>query len=239
MRQACDHPYLCLSRSDVGSFENRDFDRIASHLVGLKVAGQEKVGGAVASGSSPNAFVQAQLDLIAQEDEEQECPICMEPMSDPIITQCAHIFCRECVTKIFAASLQPHCPTCRLEMPKKSIMSVPRKNRFTTDVHANWRSSAKIGMLISTIQGLNGQKCVVFSQWTAMMDLIGIALDKSNIKYSRIDGSMSLQNRVASVQSFNSDPSTTVMMLSLKAGGVGLNLTVSHAAALALLAHNT
>jgi len=26
MRQACDHPYLCLSRSDVGSFESRDFD---------------------------------------------------------------------------------------------------------------------------------------------------------------------------------------------------------------------
>jgi DNA repair protein RAD5 len=228
MRQACDHPYLCLSRSDVGSFESRDFDRIASHLVGQKVAGQEKVGGAVASATSPNAFVQSQLDLIAQEDEEQECPICMEPMSDSIITQCAHIFCRECVTKIFAASFQPHCPTCRLEMPKKSIMSVPRKNRFTTDVHANWRSSAKISMLINTIQGLNDQKCVVFSQWTAMMDLIGIALDKSSIKYSRIDGSMSLQNRIAAVQAFNSEPSTKVMMLSLKAGGVGLNLTVLH-----------
>jgi SNF2 family DNA or RNA helicase len=229
MRQACDHPYLCLSRSDVGSFESRDFDRIASHLVGKKVAGQEKVGGAVASASSPNTFVQAQLDLIAQEDEEQECPICMEPMSDPIITQCAHIFCRECVNKMFASSLLPHCPTCRVEMPKKSIMSVPRKNRFTTDVHANWRSSAKINMLIDTVKGLNGQKCVVFSQWTAMMDLIGIALDKSDTKYSRIDGSMSLQNRVAAVQAFNTDPSTIVMMLSLKAGGVGLNLTVSHA----------
>jgi len=63
-----------------------------------------------------------------------------------------------------------------------------------------------------------------------MMDLTGIALDKADIKYSRIDGSMSLQNRVAAVQAFNTDSSTTVMMLSLKAGGVGLNLTVSHAA---------
>ena len=108
-------------------------------------------------------------------------------------------------------------------------MSVPRKNRFTTDIHANWRSSAKINMLIETVKALDGQKCVVFSQWTAMMDLIGIALDKADAKYSRIDGSMSLQNRIAAVQAFNSDPSTTVMMLSLKAGGVGLNLTVSPA----------
>ena len=69
--------------------------RIASHLVGKKVVGQEKVGGAVASAASPNSFAQAQLELIAQEgEEEQECPICMEPMSDSIITQCAHIFCR-------------------------------------------------------------------------------------------------------------------------------------------------
>ncbi len=149
--------------------------RIASGLIGKKV-GQEKVGGAVASAASPNAFAQAQLELIAQEaEEEQECPICMEPMSDSIITQCAHIFCRDCINKIFATTSQPHCPTCRLDMPKKSIMTVPRKNRFTTDVHANWRSSAKINMLIQTVQGLDGQKCVIFSQcrckrvvrWTA------------------------------------------------------------------------
>jgi DNA repair protein RAD5 len=230
MRQACDHPYLCLSRSDVGSFESRDFDRIATHLVGQKVAGRDKVGGAVATAMNPSAFVQTQLDLIAQEDDEQECPICMEPMCDPVITQCAHIFCRECITKMFAATSQAHCPTCRLDMPRKSIMSVPRKNRFTTDVHSNWRSSAKINMLLQTVKGLLGQKCVVFSQWTAMMDLIGIALERAGIKYCRIDGSMSLQSRVAAVQAFNSDPLTTVMMLSLKAGGVGLNLTVSFAA---------
>ena len=83
-------------------------------------------------------------------------------LTSQVILHSLHV--RECITKMFAATSQPHCPTCRLDMPKKSIMTVPRKNRFTTDVHANWRSSAKINMLIQTVKGLDGQKCVIFSQ---------------------------------------------------------------------------
>lgn len=68
-------------------------------------------------------------------------------------------------------------------------------------------------------------RSVVFSGWTSHLDLIEIALDGAGIGYTRLDGSMSRNNRTAAMDSFRNDPSIHVILVSIMAGGLGLNLT--------------
>jgi SNF2 family DNA or RNA helicase len=71
-------------------------------------------------------------------------------------------------------------------------------------------------------------KSVVFSGWTSHLDLIQIALEDNNIPYTRLDGKMSRTQRTAALDSFRGDPSITVILVSLMAGGLGLNLTAAN-----------
>ncbi len=68
-----------------------------------------------------------------------------------------------------------------------------------------------------------GHRALVFSQFTSMLALIKKALDEDGIKYEYLDGST--KDRQERVDRFNSDPTMTVFLISLKAGGMGLNLT--------------
>ncbi len=71
-------------------------------------------------------------------------------------------------------------------------------------------------------------KSVVFSGWTAHLDLIQLALNENNIKYTRLDGKMSRTARGAALDSFREDPSILVILVSISAGGLGLNLTTAN-----------
>ena len=68
-------------------------------------------------------------------------------------------------------------------------------------------------------------KSVVFSGWTANLDLIQIALEDNDVKFVRLDGKMSRKNRNISLDSFRDDPTVCVILISIMAGGLGLNLT--------------
>ncbi|MED6197118.1 Helicase-like transcription factor chr28 [Stylosanthes scabra] len=70
-------------------------------------------------------------------------------------------------------------------------------------------------------------KAIVFSQWTSMLDLVEESLRQSSIQYRRLDGRMSLVARDRSVKDFNTDPEVTVMLMSLKAGNLGLNMVAA------------
>lgn len=68
-------------------------------------------------------------------------------------------------------------------------------------------------------------KSIVFSQWTTMLDRIEDAIVDSGIGYDRLDGSMKLDERVRAMDRLKTDPACEVLLVSLRAGGVGLNLT--------------
>lgn len=68
-------------------------------------------------------------------------------------------------------------------------------------------------------------KHVVFSTWTRMLDLVGIALEDNSITFCRLDGSMSRLQRDNTLSEFSLNPHITVILVSLMAGGVGINLT--------------
>lgn len=71
-------------------------------------------------------------------------------------------------------------------------------------------------------------RSVVFSGWTAYLDLIEFALKSRNIGYARLDGSMSIKQRTQAMDTFKTDDRVVVMLVSIKAGGQGLNFTAAN-----------
>jgi len=87
--------------------------------------------------------------------------------------------------------------------------------------------SSKIDLLIEMLDELRseGHKALVFSQWTSLLDLIEPHLREAEIPWTRLDGST--RDRGAVVSAFQADDGPPVLLLSLKAGGTGLNLTAA------------
>lgn len=70
-----------------------------------------------------------------------------------------------------------------------------------------------------------GEKAVVVSQWTSVLEMFREHLDAAGVTYVRLNGQVAVKDRNDLVQQFNSTTSAVqVMLLSLTAGGVGLNL---------------
>lgn len=79
-----------------------------------------------------------------------------------------------------------------------------------------------VELINSAIEG--GHKLLLFSQFTSMLDILQKRLDKEGIRYYVITGATPKEKRLSMVKMFNCDE-TPVFLISLKAGGVGLNLT--------------
>lgn len=90
-------------------------------------------------------------------------------------------------------------------------------------------SSAKLETLISQIQSVisEGHKALVFSQFTSFLDIVGNALRKEKITFERLDGQTPHLERRDMVHRFQTQSKAHVFLISLKAGGVGLNLTAA------------
>jgi SNF2 family DNA or RNA helicase len=71
-------------------------------------------------------------------------------------------------------------------------------------------------------------KSVVFSGWTSHLDLIEMALKSAGITFTRLDGSMTRNARTAAMDAFRDDPNVHVILVSIMAGGLGLNLTAGN-----------
>ncbi len=87
--------------------------------------------------------------------------------------------------------------------------------------------SSKIRLLVDSLETSieAGHRALVFSQWTSYLDLIEKELKKAKIGFSRLDGTT--RDREGVVAEFQRDGGPPVMLLSLKAGGVGLTLTAA------------
>jgi SNF2 family DNA or RNA helicase len=73
-----------------------------------------------------------------------------------------------------------------------------------------------------------GEKVLIFSQWTSLLDLLEIPIDNENFGYRRYDGSMSAKMREDAVDDFkNPRKNVRIMLISLKAGNAGLNLNMA------------
>ncbi|KAH8547888.1 SNF2 family N-terminal domain-containing protein [Umbelopsis sp. PMI_123] len=74
-----------------------------------------------------------------------------------------------------------------------------------------------------------GDRVLVFSQFTMMLDVLEEVLNIMGFRYSRLDGSSKVETRQDLIDGFSADPDITVFLLSTKAGGFGINLTAANA----------
>jgi SNF2 family DNA or RNA helicase len=94
---------------------------------------------------------------------------------------------------------------------------------FKDEVGISGKHEQFLELLEEVVEG--GEKALIFSQFTSMLDIFEKDLDEKKIKYIRLDGST--KNRQELVDQFNEDETIKVFLISLKAGGVGLNLTAA------------
>lgn len=176
---------------------------------------------------------------------EQECAICHDPIEDPVVTSCLHVFCKACLIDFSATLGQVSCPTCSKPLTVDFTSSTDHGdqsakatlkgfkpssilNRIRLD---DFQTSTKIDALREEIRNMverdGSAKGLVFSQFTSFLDLINYSLQKSGIDCVQLVGSMSIAARNAAITRYTDDPHCKIFLMSLKAGGVALNLTVA------------
>lgn len=206
LRQAVDHPYLVVySKSAMGKSAN----------------------------------------MVDANNGEQECGLCHDTVEDSVVTSCAHVFCKSCLIEFSASVGQVSCPTCSKPLTvdfstnkdhgdqntRTTIKGFKRSsilNRVRLD---DFQTSTKIDALREEIRFMierdGSAKGIVFSQFTSFLDLIHYSLQKSGVGCVQLDGSMSMGARDAAITRFAEDADCKIFLMSLKAGGVALNLTVA------------
>jgi DNA repair protein RAD16 len=169
------------------------------------------------------------------------CNICDEPAEDAVRSRCHHEFCRACVKDFIdtceASGTDADCPRCHiglsidfeqpeLEQDEDQVKKTSIINRIKME---NWTSSTKIEMLVYDLYKLRSKKqtlkSIVFSQFTSMLQLIEWRLRRAGFNTVMLDGSMTPAQRQKSIEHFMTNPDVEVFLVSLKAGGVALNLT--------------
>ncbi|RDA94500.1 hypothetical protein CP533_2734 [Ophiocordyceps camponoti-saundersi (nom. inval.)] len=250
LRQSCCHPILVRNQDVVADEE--EAGAAADAAAGL--ADDMDLGTLIAKFSAATeeededggrVFGAHALEEIRTE-AEKECPLCLEePIKDQVVTGCWHSACRSCIVDLMKhesdRGVVPRCFTCREPLNRRELFEVVRHDDDDDDGNDNDgprislqrlgvnHSSAKVAELLSQLRELRREhpkmKSVVFSQFTSFLSLIEPALDRAKIKFLRLDGSMAQRARAAVLEEFSRRQAFTVLLISLRAGGVGLNLT--------------
>ncbi|KAL8696716.1 MAG: hypothetical protein Q9224_002655, partial [Gallowayella concinna] len=210
LRQVCNHWQLC-------------GDRITSVLAALETSKVVDL--------TPENRQALQDMLQVGIDSHEDCPICLEPLHDPVITACAHSFGYTCIEKVIET--QHRCPMCRAEPIEIESLVRPGKDlgeSADNDIDINTTSS-KVEALVKILKasrGKEGSKVVIFSQWTSFLNIIQHQLEENGWKYCRIDGSMKANHRDMAMNMLSDDPDCRIMLASLAVCSVGLNLVAAN-----------
>ncbi|XP_028761472.1 putative SWI/SNF-related matrix-associated actin-dependent regulator of chromatin subfamily A member 3-like 1 isoform X2 [Neltuma alba] len=184
---------------------------------------------------SNNPELLQKLVEVLQDGEDFDCPICISPPTDIVITCCAHIFCQACILKTLQRS-KACCPLCRHPLNESDLFSAPPQS---SDADAAGLSSdktslsSKVSALVKLLVASRDQhpsaKSVVFSQFRKMLILLEQPLKAAGFKTLRLDGTMNAKRRVRVMEEFaaGGTDEPIVLLASLKATGTGINLTAA------------
>ncbi|TKY53702.1 SWI/SNF-related matrix-associated actin-dependent regulator [Spatholobus suberectus] len=247
LRRCCNHPFLVMGGSD--SQKYADLSRLARRFLQSntespyesnqndpqqqaelnKLASRLLLKSASSHSIQPPAYIAEVLENI-QKGDTVECSICMESPEDPVFTPCAHKFCRECLFSCWGTSAGGKCPICRQLLQKDDLITCPSESPFKVDIKNNVTESSKVSKLLDFLQRIlnsSSEKSIVFSQWTSFFDLLENPLRRRGIGFLRYDGKLTQKQREKVLDEFNETREKRVLLMSLKAGGVGLNLTAA------------
>ncbi|KAL0457032.1 UNVERIFIED_CONTAM: DNA repair protein B [Sesamum latifolium] len=221
LRQCCNHPFLVMSRGDTQEYA--DLNKLARRFFQSHPDSTSQTG-------PSRAYVEEVVEGL-RNGENAECPICLESADDPVLTPCAHRMCRECLLSSWRSPVVGLCPICRQVLRKTELITCPTASRFRIDIEENWKESSKISKLLDCLEHIrnshSGEKSIIFSQWTSFLDLLEIPLKRRNFGFLRFDGKLAQKQREKILHEFAETKHKRILLMSLKAGGVGLNLTAA------------
>jgi SNF2 family DNA or RNA helicase len=111
------------------------------------------------------------------------------------------------------------------------VATAMKKFDFSAEFEMNlpFALSAKLSFLLSSLESIlssnSDEKIVIFSQFTSFLDQVSALFRTKQLKFARLDGKMSVAAQNSAISAFNNDNSVRIFLISLKSGGVGLNLT--------------
>ena len=247
LRQSCCHPVLVRNQEVVA--EEEEAGAAADAVAGLADDMDlqsliQRFTATTDDATDSNAFGAHVLGQI-RDEAVNECPVCAEePMVDQTVTGCWHSACKNCLLDYIKHQTDrhevPRCFQCRETISTRDLFEVVRHDddpdsmvgqepRISLQQLGVGNSSAKVVALIDHLRSLRKEnptiKSVVFSQFTSFLSLIEPALARTNIHFVRLDGSMPQKARAAVLNEFKESKKFTILLISLRAGGVGLNLT--------------
>jgi SWI/SNF-related matrix-associated actin-dependent regulator of chromatin subfamily A3 len=162
------------------------------------------------------------LDKMKTETVYEDCSICMDQNNEPAITSCGHIYCFECIKACIIK--KPECPLCKKHIQPKDIYLVNKKQEVKdNDIITKYGS--KLGCIINTVNTIlenKDNKVIIFSQWDDMLNLVAQTLKENKINNVNVKGNAFMRN--SAITKFK-DGAERVIMLSLKNGASGTNLT--------------
>uniref|UniRef100_A0A8C3AMQ7 SNF2 histone linker PHD RING helicase n=1 Tax=Cyclopterus lumpus TaxID=8103 RepID=A0A8C3AMQ7_CYCLU len=164
----------------------------------------------------------------------EPCPICARPLGQEwAVLICGHCFCNECIAIIVeqysvgSRRRAIKCAICRQTTAHAEISYV-----FTTqsssqdqDVPVMGSHSTKVEAVVRTLKKIQvsdpGAKCLVFSTWLSVLDIIAKALFDNNMEFSQINGIHKFQENLCS---FKYEEKINILLLPLHTGSNGLNI---------------
>ena len=84
--------------------------------------------------------------MVVTSGVDEECPVCLDSLNMPVITHCAHIFCKRCIEKVIKET-SPCCPMCRGVISIDRLVDAPGDQEEEEVDRNEWTSSAKVSLL--------------------------------------------------------------------------------------------
>ena len=176
---------------------------------------------------------------------EENCPICLNDILYPVLTRCGHVFCRNCLQRIFKGTFGVgQCPLCRRNINRQTCFLVSeRPNYFgqeIEDLKFTGNFGTKVNFLLRKVKQIlkndHTAKIVVFSQWSELLRKIGLAFEQNSLPFVMLSGSSSRKSM--SINRFQDDSrvgffiacrffdslQTIAFLVPMTTGSSGLNL---------------
>ncbi|XP_019909524.2 E3 ubiquitin-protein ligase SHPRH isoform X2 [Esox lucius] len=166
----------------------------------------------------------------------EPCPICARPLGQEwAVLTCGHCFCNECIAIIVeqysvgsgTRRRAIKCAICRQTTSHAEISYVftTQTDNQGTDIPVKGSHSTKVEAVIRTLKKIQlidpGAKCLVFSTWQSVLDIIAKALFDNNMEFSQINGIHKFQENLCS---FKYEEKINILLLPLHTGSNGLNI---------------
>lgn len=164
----------------------------------------------------------------------EPCPICARPLGQEwAVLTCGHCFCNGCIAIIveqYSVGSRRRailCAICRQPTSHTEISYVftAQSSIQDQDIPVKGSHSTKVEAVLRTLKKIQvtdpGAKCLVFSTWLSVLDIIAKALFDNNMVFSQINGIHKFQENLSS---FKYDEKINILLLPLHTGSNGLNI---------------